>query len=233
MGQGPLELARNSGYVIPRKNVAKVGQALVQPLEATGSPGLMWKDPATLVSPGGGWTSGPPGQQNHGSQRPRAGSSQSPCLSSSQRSQVDTCLLCCQETQPGTRAKCVLWPDRPQGPGMSKWEGDGQICQLSNAHQNQVSMGLETSSVRLQKPCPVVPGPWSLASPLTRVKAGPWVSTLVISGNLVLFYFIVFSRLHCAACRILVPRLGLEPQATAARAQSPDQGTSRESLGFT
>lgn len=148
----------------------------------------------------------------------------------------DTCLLCCQETQPGTRAKRLLRPDRPQGPGMSKWEGNGQIRQLSNVQQNQVSMGLETSSAsisRLQKLCPLVPGPWSLASPLTGVKAEPWVSTRVISGNLVLFYFIGFSRLHCAACRILVPQLGLEPQAATARAQSPDQGISREFPGFT
>ena len=137
------------------------------------------------------------------------------CLSGSQRSQATLVSSAAKRPNPGHEQNVFCGQTDPRDPTCASGKEMDRYVNFSNAHQNQVLVGLETSSVsisRLEERYCRAPGPWSLASPFTRVKAEPWVSTLVISGNLVLFSFFVFSWLHCAACRILVPQLGVKPQ---------------------
>ena len=48
--------------------------------------------------------------------------------------------------------------------------------------------------------------------------------------NFILFHFLVFLALPCAACGILVPQLGIEPRPSALRVQTANHWTTREFL---
>ena len=74
---------------------------------------------------------------------------------------------------------------------------------------------------------------WALPEPVFPALAGkfltpgkPWKSLNRILT--ILFHFLVFLALPCAACGILVPRLGIEPRPPALRVQSANHWSTRE-----
>ena len=49
--------------------------------------------------------------------------------------------------------------------------------------------------------------------------------------RIAIIYLLIF-WLHCATCRIIIPRPGIEPVPSAVKAQSPNHWTAREFLGW-
>lgn len=91
-------------------------------------------------------------------------------LSSSQRSQAILVSSAAKRPNPGHEQNVFCGQTDPRDPACASGKEMDRYVNFSNAHQNQVSMGLETSSVsisRLEEPYCRAPGLWSLASPFT------------------------------------------------------------------